>query len=349
MTAPARRVPARYFVLLRDALHEQGVDTSLLLRMAALGEGQLDQREAMLLPSEAEGFIVAARRLTGRTDLGFEMGRLIKMTSHDILGLGMLSCRNFDQVLRLISRHYRLMIETFTLRYQRRLSCGEATCTPKMDMPLETLRFYYEALATSFQNQVQLMLGPDVEPYDFYLSMPAPPHVARYRTLAPARFHFEERSLPGVRVVMSAELLDKPLPLADAHALQRIDERCEVLSQRLPAAVFDWGDYVRMMLREAHGKLITLDDLARHINVSARTIDRHLKKENLQFRDLSQQVRFERACELLRAPGATVAQVSLSLGFSDAANFSRAFRRVIGVSPGEFARHNDQPEKLADH
>jgi transcriptional regulator GlxA family with amidase domain len=91
-----------------------------------------------------------------------------------------------------------------------------------------------------------------------------------------------------------------------------------------------------MMLREAQGELVTLEDLARRINVSARTIDRHLKKERLQFRELAQQVRFERACDLLLAPGATVAQVALNLGFSDAANFSRAFRRVLGVAPGEY-------------
>jgi transcriptional regulator GlxA family with amidase domain len=91
-----------------------------------------------------------------------------------------------------------------------------------------------------------------------------------------------------------------------------------------------------MMLREASGEQVTLEDLARRISVSARTVDRHLKKENLRFRDLAQQVRIQRACDLLGAPGATVAQVALSLGFSDAANFSRAFRRVSGVSPGQY-------------
>jgi AraC-like DNA-binding protein len=58
----------------------------------------------------------------------------------------------------------------------------------------------------------------------------------------------------------------------------------------------------------------------------------------LRFRDLAQQVRFERACELLTAPAATVAQVVADLGFSDAANFSRAFRRVVGVAPGEYQK-----------
>ena len=84
--------------------------------------------------------------------------------------------------------------------------------------------------------------------------------------------------------------------------------------------------------------LITLEDLARRVNVSARTIDRHLKKEGLGFRELSDKVRFERACEMLCAEGASIVDVALRLGFSDAANFSRAFKRVIGVSPGEYQK-----------
>lgn len=340
MTAPAKRVPVRYFALLHDQLRSQGVDVAQLLRMAGIEDARFKDHDASLQPFEVDAFIASARQLTGRTDLGFEMGRLIKMTSHDLLGYGMLSCRTVDGVLRLVVRHYHLMIETFKLRYQRSGARGEAVYTPATSMPLETLRFYYELLALAHQIQVHMILGEHTPPYDFYLAMPEPPHVARYLALAPARFHFDERALPGVRVVMGADLLDSPLPLANPRVVEDVDERCGALGQRPPASDEGWGDYVTMMLRETQGELVTLDDLARRINISTRTIDRYLKKENLQFRDLSQQVRFERARELLAEPGATVAQVALSLGFSDAANFSRAFRRVMGVSPSAYQRES---------
>ena len=333
----ARRVPTRYFVLLRDALHAQRVDTAALLRMAGIDAERFDARDATLSPVEVEKFVASGRRLTGRTDLGFELGLQIKMTSHDLLGYGMLSCRSFDEVMRLVARHYHLMTEQITLRYRRVGSGpGEAVYTPATAMPLEMLRFYLEVLAIAHCNQVALMLRGDVPRYDAHLAMPEPPHLARYRMFAPARFHFDERALPGVRIVMGPDLLDRPLPLGDSRLLQDVDERCTLLGQKPPADDAGWGDYVRMMLRQSRGALLTLEELARRVQVSARTIDRHLRREELQFRDLAQQVRFERACELLTLPGATVAQVALDLGFSDAANFSRAFRRVVGVTPSEF-------------
>lgn len=342
MSAPLKRVPVRYLAMLRESLQRRGADTDAVLRTAKIDPGRFDDPAGQLLPDEMQAFIASARQVTGYTDLGFEMGLQLKMTSHDILGLGMLSCRNWDEVLRLVSRHYHLMIEAFTLRYQRRGSRGEALFTPTTAMPLEVLHFYCEAQAVGHWNQIRLMLGRDAPGCDTYLSMPTPPHVRRYDALAPARFHFDESALPGVRVVMGADLLDMPQPQADSRLRQQIDARCEALGRRPPIGDQGWGEYVAMMLREAQGTLVTLEDLAKRVNVSARTIDRHLKKENLQFRDLSQQVRFERACELLREPNASILGVALGLGFTEAANFSRAFRRVVGMTPGEYQQRHAQ-------
>lgn len=339
MKPQSRRIPVRYLLQFRDVLRESGVDTDRLLVMAGIDEPRFNDASSLLSAAEVEAFVSSARQLTGRTDLGFEAGRRIKMNSHELLGYGMLSCRNVDQVLQLASRHYHLITETFTLRYRREDRRGEAIYTPAMRMPLETLNFYYEVLVTSHCNQIRLLLGNDIPPYDCYLSMAEPAHGRRYLALAPARFHFEEKALPGVRVVMGTDLLNLPLPMADQRMVQQIDARCDALGQRPPADDEGWGDYVSMMLRQASGEIVTLEDLARRINISARTLDRHLKKENLQFRDLSQQVRLEKACELLSAPGATVVQVALSLGFSDAANFSRAFRRTMGISPSQFQQN----------
>ena len=338
MTSRSRKVPVRYFALLRDFLRLQGVDTKLLLNMAGIEETLFDQRKAMLVPAQVEAFIASARRLTGRGDLGFELGRLIKMTSHDLLGYGMLSCRSFDEVMRLVVRHYHLMTETFALRYCKSDVYGEAIYTPLTNMPLETLHFYYELLAMAHCNQVRLLLGADTPAFDAYLSMPEPAHVARYRSFAPVRFHFDSGAPPGVRIVMGADVLDVPLPMADAGVVQEVDERCEALGQRAPVSDGGWGDLITMMLRESVGQALTLEQLAERLGLSVRTIDRYLKNENLQFRDLSQKVRFERACELLSLPDSSVNQVALNLGFTDSGNFSRAFRREVGLTPSEYQR-----------
>ncbi len=338
MTPLFKCVPARYFKTLHEALVLHGVDMAAVMHMAGMDADLFQHKDAALSPHELDAFIRAIRQVSGRTDLGFEMGKLIKMNSHELLGYGLMSCSTPDQFLRMGSKHYHLMNEAFTMRYERRGALGEVTLSPLVAMTPECLRFFLETLAMAHQNQMQLMLGSHSYAYDIYLSMPTPPHVQRYHALAPVRFHFQENTLPGVRVVMGADVLDFALPMGNPDVVKDVDARCSALAQRPPKGESGWLAYVTMVLREAQSEQVNLEDIARRVNVSARTIDRYLKKEGLGFRELSDNVRFERAKSLLSSDGATITQAALQLGFSDAANFSRAFRRVVGITPSEFQR-----------
>lgn len=91
-----------------------------------------------------------------------------------------------------------------------------------------------------------------------------------------------------------------------------------------------------MMLRESTGGLPTLDELAHTLNLSSRTLDRHLKAEGSGFRELSTEIFVERARALLAA-GRPVTVVALELGYADVSNFSRAFRKAAGTNPGSVA------------
>ncbi|MDT8989912.1 AraC family transcriptional regulator ligand-binding domain-containing protein [Curvibacter sp. APW13] len=338
MAFSGRRMPVRYVLLLLQCLQDLGVERARVLQLARLDAANLEARDAMLSHEEVDRLMLAATQASGRSDIAFEFGRRIKMNSHDLLGYGLISCPNLDGFLRMASRHYHLMTETWTLRYHRWPEGGEAVYTPLVALSRTTLQFYLEALAMAQQVQMELMLGKHALPYDYHLSMAEPPHGERYRALAPARFHFNPTAAPCLRVIMPAALLDQPLPLANDDVMRDIDARCTALGRTPPRSDVGWPAYIMMALRETQGTQVTLEDIARRVNVSARTIDRHLKKEGTGFRELSDKVRFERACDLLCQPGSSITEVAAQLGFSDAANFSRAFKRVQGISPGEYQR-----------
>jgi AraC-like DNA-binding protein len=172
--------------------------------------------------------------------------------------------------------------------------------------------------------------------YDVFVSYPEPPHVRSYRELRPAQFHFAAERLPGARMVLDAEVLARPLPMADPTALKLAEERCNELMQRT-ARASGMTEWVSMMLRESHEGLPGLAELARLLNLSPRTLDRQLEREGSRFLELSKRIRHERACELLKA-GISATQVAYQVGYRDPANFSRAFRRESGKSPSDYLR-----------
>jgi len=91
-----------------------------------------------------------------------------------------------------------------------------------------------------------------------------------------------------------------------------------------------------------HGRYnadLTLEDIARHFDLSVRTLNRNFKKATgkspMQY---LQQVRIDNAKELLKATNLSIAEVAFSVGYPDSSYFSALFRRLMSLSPKEY-RH----------
>lgn len=70
--------------------------------------------------------------------------------------------------------------------------------------------------------------------------------------------------------------------------------------------------------------------------LSIRTFQRRLKDHNLNYSQLVEQVRLEQSLRLLQDPTRQLIDIAFDLGYVDAANFSRAFKRWTGISPRQF-------------
>ena len=71
---------------------------------------------------------------------------------------------------------------------------------------------------------------------------------------------------------------------------------------------------------------------------SPRTLQRRLAEDGTSFSRTLQAVRFRNARRLLQDPEMPSKEISKRLGYTDPANFMRAFKRWTGVSPNEFRR-----------
>lgn len=79
-----------------------------------------------------------------------------------------------------------------------------------------------------------------------------------------------------------------------------------------------------------------LKTVSSELGVSARTVQRRLSRSGQGFRHQRDRLRKERAAALLRETALPIADIARDLGFSEAASFSRAFRRWFGVPPIRF-------------
>ncbi|HBG31854.1 MAG TPA: AraC family transcriptional regulator [Gammaproteobacteria bacterium] len=330
------RLPARYYALLCDLLRADGVDVEAALKTANIWPTQLYGPDATLTVAQFETFIDQIERVSGRHDLGFLLGRQIKLSNHEILGYAILTSPTLDYAIQLASRYYRLITPAFRMQYLRGRPYCEIRFQPELSLNSQALRFLLETIVVSTHEQLKALMQGAPE-YDIHVSYPQPSHIRHYASLRSARFHFDADGPVGARMVLESDLLAHPLPMADRNSLQFAEAQCQqqLLKARESRQMSEW---VAMMLRESTNGFPSLADLAGLLNQSPRALDRHLQREGHRFLDISKRVRYEKACEMLDAE-MPVTQIAYQLGYSEVAAFSRAFRREAGCSPTEYQRN----------
>jgi AraC-like DNA-binding protein len=143
---------------------------------------------------------------------------------------------------------------------------------------------------------------------------------------------------PAHRLVFDAAILDLPLVNADPAAMQLARAQCD----RELAALAETGSIVgRVRAALATGKDGTaafgsLESVARRLGASTRTLKRRLAEQGTSFTEILGAARRQRALLLLDDRRLGIGEIADRLGYSDVANFTRAFRRWTGKTPAAY-------------
>lgn len=108
---------------------------------------------------------------------------------------------------------------------------------------------------------------------------------------------------------------------------------------------------VRAFIEDHIGERISLDELAHQAGVSRFHFARQFRLSTGESpMGYLRRMRIERSKSILQTRDSTIAEVAARLGFSDQSHFTRIFGRLVGVSPGSFARRVDWSSRpgLAD-
>jgi AraC-like DNA-binding protein len=109
-------------------------------------------------------------------------------------------------------------------------------------------------------------------------------------------------------------------------------------------------EFARRLVREAAFSSTLIDEIAEELRISTFSLIRRFKKAyGISPHAWRMQVRANEAAKLLDV-GADLAEVAAACGFSDQPHFTRVFKRVFGVTPGQYSHAislEERPSLLA--
>jgi AraC-like DNA-binding protein len=194
-----------------------------------------------------------------------------------------------------------------------------------------------DAVLALFVSGMMLRMGGRMSVLEIYTPRREPENAAEYERLlgGPVRFGqnrlgfrlhcrgSETQSMPSansnLESALQSVLADYLKRMEDNNLLSRV--RSEIMAL--------------MTVEEP-----SLDRLAESFNMSGRSLQRKLVAKNSGYRQLVDEVRREMAEQLVQKSDLNFTDIAFRLGFRDASNFSRVFKRWVGMSPSEYRQRN---------
>ncbi len=146
-----------------------------------------------------------------------------------------------------------------------------------------------------------------------------------------------------LEIILSLPALDTPIPTYDpslrAHLLE-YGER--LLAERRSPKQKTRAQVEGLITRSMPGAVIQADDAAAQLGFSPRTLARRLADENTSYREIVEDLRCDLAQTFIKN-GMRLSEIAYSLGYTDQAAFSTAFKRWTGQAPSAFRKRVSRP------
>ena len=284
-----------------------------------------------------------AMSIAHRADWALEFGRLLNISSHGPLGFAALSAPTLGEGLRVLARFARIRAPYLNFRVRETTDQLIMELVPDI-YPLGDLEIplieIVQQIACSYAEAV---LVDRIAEACVIIGFPIPGDRQRYAANYRASCEFNAQ-VSGFSIPLALSQLE--CPLQDEKTYRASLQRCsEALDNLLaPADIVlraeHWlaGQFERLATSRGVPSLPGMEQLAVALAVSPRTLIRRLAERNTTFRQLRDAQQRALAERLLADASYTVQEVGFLLGYPDAANFGRAFRRMFGISPGQYRR-----------
>lgn len=281
-------------------------------------------------------------KVSGDPLIGLKIGEAFRYESYGLLGYAMMSAHTLRDTIAIAADFSVLTFTHFTIRLLDTDEAAGVAYTLNYELAPDLLQFYcdrdLEAAFTGVRNsgidfnarntKVRLMHNDTAnqERYEQFLNCSV--ELGHHRN----------------EILVDRKILDHRSPQRDRIASEYCQAQCKKLLSKF-GLQGGLVEQVRKFLVARPGSFPNIDETAKQLNMSVRTLRRNLTKEDSSFQNLLDEIRQQLAQEYLTT-NMSIERIAELLGYSEAANFSHAFKRWSGVAPSHYRLHHSRNTPL---
>ena len=326
MRIQACQIPMHYLHHIAALLSSMGVDTHAWLAKNHLQTQQLQETTHSLSFTQFCQLVHDAIMLSGEPALGLLLGKRLSLNTHGLLGYAAMSSGTLCEALQVFERYGRLRTPLLKIQQQNTLIVVQE----RYPLPDDLRRSVSEAVVLTLKNMLDSLSGIMHPVRSVQFAFPAPSYAARVVQLFQCEVRFGQ-TVSGLRVSRTA--LEHPC--SQAHDPSTYHEALTLCQRELDKMEVQdsLSGRIRQVLQGSHDDFPSLTQIAQRLHMTPRTLHRTLQLEHTSYRALIEEERHARARHHLSTGQLSIQQIAYAVGYSDIANFRRAFKRWEGVAP----------------
>lgn len=336
-------MPRRFHVsrLLVSRLEELGIPPGAVARQAGIPASVWDDERIMLTTDQLFAFWSAMAVMSGNPLIGLVLGSEERLERYDPIAMAALSASTFRDAVARAARFKQL-----TCPEEIVVASRGRECSIQFRWLLADARAPHILTDLCFAWVLTLGrrgTGGAITPLRVELSRP-PSHRDGYEAHfgCPVRFNTRRDAL-----IVDARDLDRPFLTSNSDLLAILAPQLEAelvaqLSSQRPA------DEVKVILKRLlTGRRPDLQEVARAMGASARTLQRRLAESGVTYQRVLEDARRELAHHYLLHSALDLSETAYVLGYEDASSFFRAFHQWEGTTPGRWREKRRRPRTSA--
>lgn len=328
-TIPLIRASA--FLPFVNFLNQIGAPTERLLKQTKVPIFALENPEALVPLYQTFDCAEKAARTQGIEDLGVVVGQKTQPASMGVFG------KILSQSLTLYD-----LLNTIVLMVPTHNSGVRMWVTEETNQVWLHHQFTHSSSHENQQAQyfacmmyakmIQLATGSNWHPTELHVQAGNLKSLVNLELFSDTKISFNQ---PNNAIGFPKSLLIRRLKRPEDWDLSQHQQDCASLKASAPDPNFTVSlrQLLQSLLRDGHPDV---EIAAAIVGMSTRSLQRRLAGEGLSYSRLVDQVRFNLAADLLKDPSTHLIEIAFELGYTDAANFTRAFRRWTGTTPSQF-------------
>lgn len=311
------------------------VDTHRLLQSVGLDPDAPVDPKTMIASTAYYQLLERIARDTDVTELPLRTGASMRCDDYGALGLAFKAAPTLHGSYSRVARYARLW--TSVVEYELQPDGNGTWFILHRSGPRRLgMRLSNEAtLASATTIAREVSTSGSFAPMEVHLTHPAPRTTAAHDAFFGCRVTFESDQ---DALFISQESLSRANRLGDTgitrFLMGHLDrELAEVAQTR--SLQEDTKEVIARALSEG---LPRMDEVARRLGLSARSLHRRLAADGLTFQTLTEATRRDLAEGLLRDERHSLAEIAFLTGFSEQSSFNRAFKRWAGETPARYRK-----------